>query len=39
VTRIERAGTHWDADTTSSGTNYDLRAYLLRYLDAGWVAP
>ena len=39
VTRIERAGTHWDADTTSSGTNHDLRAYLLRYLDAGWVAP
>lgn len=39
VTRIERAGGHWDADTSSSGTNYDLRNYLLRYLDAGWIAP
>ena len=38
-TRIERPGTHWDADTTSSGTNYDMRTYLLPYLDAGWVAP
>jgi predicted esterase len=39
LTRIERPGTHWDADTSSSGTNYDLRKYLLTYLDAGWVAP
>jgi pimeloyl-ACP methyl ester carboxylesterase len=39
MTRIERPGTHWDPDTTSSGTNYDLRTYLLRYVDAGWVAP
>lgn len=38
-TRIERPGTHWDNDTTSSGTNYDLRKYLLPYLDAGWSAP
>jgi predicted esterase len=38
-TRVERSGTHWDADTTSSGTNYDLRTRLLPYLDAGWVAP
>lgn len=37
--RIERAGTHWDADTSSSGTNHDMKTYLLPYLDAGWVAP
>ncbi len=39
MTRMERPGTHWDPDTTSSGTSYDLRAYLLGYLDAGWVSP
>ncbi len=38
-TRIERPGTHWDPDTQSSGTNYDMRRYLLPYLDAGWLAP
>jgi len=38
-TRIERAGTHWDADSGSYGTLYDLRTYLLPYLNAGWVAP
>lgn len=38
-TRIERAGTHWDADTSSSGTIYDLRTRLLPYLDAGWLSP
>jgi len=39
VTRIERPGTHWDADTASSGTNHDMRTYLLPHLDAGWQAP
>jgi len=39
MTRIERPGTHWDPDTASSGTDYDMRTYLLRYLDSGWVAP
>ena len=39
TTRLERAGTHWDSDTASSGTKYDLRSYLLPYLDAGWSAP
>lgn len=39
MTRIERAGTHWDPDTSSSGTNYDMRTYLLPYLDAGWTSP
>jgi hypothetical protein len=38
-TRLERAGTHWDADTASTGTSYDLRTYLLPYLDAGWQSP
>jgi predicted esterase len=38
-TRLERPGTHWDADTASTGTGYDLRRYLLPYLDAGWLAP
>lgn len=39
ATRIERAGTHWDPDTSSSGTNYDMRNDLLRYLDGTWLAP
>ena len=39
TTRIERPGTHWDNDTASSGTNYDLRTFLLPYLDRGWTAP
>ena len=39
MTRLERAGTHWDPDTASSGTDYDLRTYLLPYLNAGWTAP
>ena len=39
LTRIERAGTHWDPEATSSGTNYDMRTYLLPYIEAGWVSP
>lgn len=39
ATLLERAGSHWDSDTASSGTNYDLRTYVLPYLDAGWSAP
>lgn len=38
-TLLERAGSHWNSDTASSGTNYDLRAYLLPFLDAGWRSP
>ena len=38
-TRLERPGTHWDANTASTGTSYDLRSYLLPYLDAGWQSP
>ncbi len=39
LTRLERAGAHWDAEGTSSGTNYDMRNQLLPYIGAGWVAP
>lgn len=39
VTRIEMAGTHYDQDTATSGTTYDLRKYLLPFIDAGWKAP
>lgn len=39
MTRIERAGTHWDPDTSTTGTNRDMRVYLLPYLDAGWTSP
>jgi dienelactone hydrolase len=39
ATLLEQAGTHWDSDTTSSGTNHDLRTYLLPFLDAGWRSP
>lgn len=39
TTRLERPGTHWDNDTATTGTNYDLRALVLPYLDAGWTSP
>jgi len=39
VTLIEREGSHWDSDTASSGTNRDLRTYLVPLLDAGWRSP
>lgn len=39
VNFIERAGTHWDNDTSTSGTVYDLKKYLLPFLSAGWVSP
>ncbi len=38
MTRIERTGTHYDADAGSTGTAYDLRAFLLPHLDDGWVS-
>lgn len=34
--RIEKNGTHYDADSGATGTNYDLVHTLLPYLDAGW---
>lgn len=37
--RIERAGHHYDADAGETGTDHDLRAYLLPHLNDGWEAP
>ena len=39
ATLIEKAGTHYDPDTATTGTNYDLRTFLLPYLNAGWISP
>lgn len=39
VTLIEKEGTHWDNDNGAFGTQYDLRTFLLPYLNAGWMAP
>ena len=39
VTKIERAGTHYDADNGAFGTNYDLIHDLLPFMNAGWVSP
>ncbi len=36
---IERPGTHYDSDNGAFGTAYDLRTYLLPYLDAAWSSP
>jgi len=38
VTLIEKAGGHYDNDSGASGTQFDLRNFLLPYLDAGWVS-
>lgn len=39
ITRIERSGNHWDNDSGSTGTNYDLKTLLLPHLDDGWLSP
>ena len=39
VTLIEKAGTHWDNDSGTTGTQYDLRTFLLPHLNDGWVSP
>jgi len=39
ITRIERPGTHYDADTGSAGTDHDLRTLLLPHLDDEWLSP
>lgn len=39
VTLIEKPGTHWDADTGSSGTIFDIRTYGLPYIKTGWTIP
>jgi predicted esterase len=38
VTLLERPGTHWDNDTATSGTVYDLRKLILPYLSNGFAA-
>jgi predicted esterase len=39
ITRIERPGTHYDADAGDTGTDHDLRTLLLPHLDDGWRSP
>lgn len=39
IIRIEKPGTHYDPDTATSGTNYDLITFGLPYINAGWLAP
>lgn len=39
VIAVEKPGTHFDADTATSGTKYNLIKYVLPYLDAEWMLP
>jgi hypothetical protein len=39
VTLIEKPGTHWDNDSGTTGTAYDLRTFLLPFLTNGWTTP
>lgn len=39
VTLIERPGGHWENDTPTGGTNYDMRTLLLPYLAEDWTSP
>lgn len=39
VVAIEKNGTHYDADMGTTGTAYDLRTFLMPYMDAGYSAP
>lgn len=39
VTFIEKPGTHWDNDTGTSGTIYDIRTFGLPYIRTGWAIP
>jgi hypothetical protein len=39
ITRIEQPGTHYDADTPTTGTDHDLRTLLLPHMADGWLAP
>jgi predicted esterase len=39
LTRIERPGHHYDDDTNTSGTTYDMQHYLLPHIDDGWSSP
>ena len=37
--KVERPGTHYDPDTATTGTNYDLIHSLLPFLELGWTSP
>lgn len=39
VVFVEKPGNHWDDDTGSYGTSYDLNAVVLPYLKGTWSAP
>jgi len=39
VHAVEKAGTHYDNDTATAGTNYDLIHSLLGFLNSGWTSP
>jgi dienelactone hydrolase len=39
ITRVERPGTHYDADTDDTGTDHDLRTILLPHMEDGWRSP
>ncbi len=39
VSTIEKTGTHWDNDTGTSGTKYDLVMFGLPFLKRGWATP
>ena len=39
VTKIEKAGKHYDPDNGAFGTTYDLIHFLLPFVDVGWVSP
>jgi predicted esterase len=39
VTKIEKAGTHYDPDNGAFGTSYDLIHFLLPFMEADWVSP
>jgi dienelactone hydrolase len=39
ITRIERAGTHFDADAGDTGTDHDLQTLLLPHINDGWTSP
>ncbi len=39
ITRIEKPGSHYDADTGDTGTDHDLRTLLLPHLKDHWLSP
>lgn len=39
VTKIEKAGTHYDPDNGDFGTSYDLIHFLLPFLETNWASP